>query len=437
MRLLVAYGLRNLVTRKLTTVFTAGGMALVVFVFAAVLMLSAGLRQTLVQTGSADNVVFLRKGAKAEIESSVERDVAGVLLALPEVARGTDGEPEAAREVVVLITLRKRGSERPSNVVIRGVGGQSPRLRPQVRLVAGRWPRPGTSEIATGSSIARRFVGAGIGEHLRFGAREWVVTGVFDAGATGFSSEIWGDVEQMQAAFRRDVYSLVVARLAQMPGAAASAASGPAGARDSGGTAERAMREHEGMPASDAGTGQPGDAGRPVVDAFAALRDRIGADPRLRLEVKRETRFYEEQSEMMASFLNLIGMVLPSLFALGAVLGAMITMHAAVANRVREIGTLRALGFTRRAVLGAFMLESMLLGALGGALGLALASCMQAVTISTVNFQTFAELAFSFVLTPGIAAASLAFGVGMGLLGGVLPAVRAARLDIVAALRGI
>ena len=386
---LFSYSLRNMLARRLTTALTVGGMALVVFVFAAMLMLSEGLRTTLVLTGSPDNAVLLRQGAKSEMESAVDRDQAPLVESLPQVARAADGGPLAARELVVLITLNKRGTTKPSNVVIRGIGTHSPELRPQVKLKEGRMPRFGTSEIIAGESIARRFSGTGIGESLRFAMRDWTVVGVFEAGATGFSSEVWGDVDQLMAAFRRSSYSVVVAR----------------------------MQERDGLAGLD------------------GLRAGLAADPRLQLEGKRETRFYEEQSEMMAKFLGVLGTMLPAIFSLGAIIGAMITMHAAVANRVREIGTLRAIGFQRRDILRAFLVESLLLGGSGGAIGLLLASTLQFVTISTMNFQTFSELAFSFTLSPRIALWSLLFGTFMGCLGGILPAIKAARLVIVDALR--
>lgn len=386
MALLASYSLRNLLARRMTTALTAGGMALVVFVFAAALMLAEGLRSTLVQTGSPGNALVLRKGSKSEIESVVDRNAASLVETSAEIAKAGDGAALAAREVVVLINLAKRGSGEASNVMLRGIGEKSLALRPQVRLVAGRMPRFGSSEICAGEGVARRFKGAGLGETLRFGMREWTVVGIFDAGATGFSSEIWGDADQFMSAFRRGAYTLVLVKLA---------------------------RE----------------------DGLAAFRQRLEADPRLQLDVKAESAFYAEQSEMMAKFLRILGVSLTAIFSIGAMIGAMITMHAAVAGRTGEIGTLRALGFPRRSILWAFVLEALLLGFLGGAVGLAAASGLQFFTISTMNFQTFAELAFGFALTPGIGLLSLGFGMGMGLLGGFIPALRAARIKIVDALR--
>lgn len=382
----ISYSLRNLATRRLTTALTAGGMAMVVFVFAAIQMLAAGLRATLVETGSFDNVVLIRKGSQTEVQSAVGREAAGIVESQPEVAAGADGAPLVAREAVILINLLQRRNERPGNVVLRGIGPASLALRPQVRLAAGRMPRPGSSEIAAGASIARRFRGAQLGERLRFALRDWTVVGILDAGATGFDSEIWGDVDQLQQAFRRTLYSSVILRL-----------------RD---------------PA-----------------AYPALKARLEGDPRLALEAKRETRFYADQSEAMATFLRVLGTALATIFSIGAVIGAMITMSAAVANRVAEIGTLRALGFGRGGVLAAFLLEAAFLGLLGGVAGVLGASFLQFVTVSTMNWQTFSELAFRFELTAGIAAQALLFAVGMGLAGGALPAVRAARLAIVDALR--
>lgn len=382
----LAYSARNLWTRRLTTVLTVAGMALVVFVFAATLMLVEGLQKTLVDTGSAENVVLIRKGSETEVQSGIGRDEAAILASQPEVAVGGDGQPLLARESVVLINLVKRDSDDEANVVIRGIAPASLALRPQVRLAEGRMPQPGAAEIVAGASIARRFRGAGLGENLRFGMRDWRVVGIFDAGATGFSSEIWGDVDQLMQAFRRPVYSSILFRL-----------------RERG--------------------------------AFAGFKARIETDPRLTVEAKGEIRFYADQSAAMATFLRILGTTLTLIFSVGAVIGAMITMYAAVAGRVTEIGTLRALGFGKGSILLAFLAEALFLGLLGGLAGLLCASFMQLITISTMNWQTFAELAFGFSLTAGIAAKSLAFALVMGLAGGLLPALRAARMELVEALR--
>ena len=387
MGLPLSYSIRNLWTRRLTTVLTASGMALVVFVFTAILMMAEGLKKTLVETGSPDNVVVLRKGSTSEVQSGVERIQASILETQPEVAVGADGKRLLAKEAVVLISLPKRENNRAvSNVVVRGIGEGSLALRPQVNLIRGRIPRRGLPEIMAGRKIAERFQGGGLGETLRFGLRDWTVVGVFDAGNTGFSSEIWGDADQLMQAFRRPVYSSVVFKL------------------------------HD-----------PGE--------FLPFKRRIETDPRMNLEAKRENRYYAEQSEVMSKFLNILGLSLTIIFSFGAMLGAMITMYSSVANRTSEIGTLRALGFQRGSILRAFLYEALFLGLIGGLVGLFLGSFMQLITISTMNFQTFSELAFSFALTREIAWKAIAFSLIMGFAGGFLPSLRASRMNIVEALR--
>ncbi|MCC6533475.1 MAG: ABC transporter permease [Burkholderiales bacterium] len=382
------YVARNLWARRLTTALTAGGLALVVFVFATVLMLDAGLQRTLVTTGEYDNAVVIRKGAETEIQSGIPRDQAALVELHPAVALAADGMPLASKETVVLISLLRRGDARPSNVVIRGTSGRGLALRPQVQVRAGRMFRPGTSEIVVGSNIAARFDAAALGGRLVFAQREWSVVGIFDAGASGFDSEVWGDADQLMQSFRRQAYSSMVVRLAS--------------------------------------TGR-----------FERLRADLDADPRLTLESKREQVFYSDQSKALSTFINVLGLTLSIVFSIGAMIGAMITMYASVANRVGEIGTLRALGYKRRAVLAAFLCEAMLLGLAGGAAGLLLASFMQHASFSTVNFQTFADLSFRFILTWEIAVQSMLFALVMGVCGGVLPAIRAARLSIVDALRSM
>lgn len=212
------YIARNIWARRLTTTLTAGGLALVVFVFATMLMLDAGLKQTLVTTGERDNVVLIRKGAETEVQSAISRDQAAAMEMHPAVAMNAEGRPMASREAVVLISLTKTGLSTPSNVVIRGVSPQGVTLRPQIRMVAGRVFKPGSAEIIVGSGIAKGFGGVRIGEHLRFAQRDWTVVGHFDAGGSGFDSEIWGDVDQLMQSFRRGSYSSMVVRLAQQDG---------------------------------------------------------------------------------------------------------------------------------------------------------------------------------------------------------------------------
>ena len=383
----ISYSYRNLLARRLTTFLTAAGMALVVFVFAAVLMLAEGLRQTLVYTGSYDNAMVLRAGTETEVQSVLYRTQAGIVASQPEIAAGPVG-PLVASEAIILVNLPRRGTGQPGNVMIRGVQPPSFALRREVRLAQGRWFHPGSNEIVAGAQIAQRYQGAGLGETVRFAMRDWRVMGVFDAGNTGFSSEIWGDVEQLLQAFRRTAFSSATLRL-----------SDPA--------------------------------------AFDGLKARLESDPRLPVQVRREVEFYEAQSRRLADFIRLLGLVLTAIFGLGAVLGAMITMYAQVWTRINEIGTMRALGFQRFHILIAFLLEAGLLGALGWVIGMLPASLLNFITLSTINWSSFAEITFRFTLTPEILLKSLAFGLGMGLVGGLLPALKAARLPLIDALRAV
>ena len=382
------YIFRSFGARRLTAAMTVLGIALVVFVFAAVLMMANGIRRTLQATGSEENVLVLRKAANSETLSVLDRDVATLVTGMPEVARSETGAPLSSREAVVIINMQKL-SGGMSNVTVRGVEPPAFELRPQVRLVDGRQFRWGAREIIVGRSIAQRFANAGIGSRIKFAGGSWSVVGVFDSGGSGFDSEIWGDSNQIMDAFRRSSYSTLTLKL-----------------RDP--------------------------------EAFTAFVAAWEADNRLlRYDAKIEKKFFEEQSEMMATFIRILGLFITVIFSIGATIGAMITMYGAVANRTTEIGTLRALGFQRRSILVAFLAEALLLALSGAIVGVALASLLQLVTISTLNFTSFSELAFSFSLSPPIAVSAVAFALVMGLLGGVLPAFRAARLDIVGALRAV
>jgi ABC-type lipoprotein release transport system permease subunit len=386
MKVPISYSYRNLLTRKLTTILTVSGMGLVVFVFSAVLMLAEGLEKTLVQSGSFDNVVVIRKAAESEVQSGIDKLQADIVEMLPQISVDSDGERFFAKELVVLITLPKKFTDKTSSVTIRGIGTKSMLVRSSVRLVKGRMLRTGTSEIIVGVSVAKRFKNLEIGKTLRFGMRDWNIVGLFDAGNTSFSSEIWADVNQLMQTFRRNVYSSLIFKL-----------------RD----------PYE----------------------FEMVKGIIENDPRLTLEAMRETKYYEKQSAVMAKFLRILGISLTSVFSLGAIIGAMITMYSAVANRISEIGTMRALGFTRMNILIAFLIESLFLGLCGGIVGLFFASFLQLYTVSTLNFQTFSELAFTFSLNLKTILLGMGFSLVMGFLGGLFPAYRASRMNIVDALR--
>ena len=387
MKLPLSYSYRNLWQRRLTSSLTMGGIALVVFVFAAVLMLANGITQTMVSTGSDNNVVVVRKSAQTEMMSAVSRESASVIASMPEVETTVKGLPLSSPEVSIIINLLKIGTSDMGNVIVRGVAAEGVVIRPQLRIVEGRMFQTGSSEIIVGSSIHARFKGCNIGQTLKFGAREWTISGVFEAEKSGFDSEIWGDAEQLLQAFNRPVFSSMALRLRN-------------------------------------------------VNDFASFQSRLAADPRLQqLEAKREKLFFSEQSETMAAFIRILGLVITVIFSFGAVIGAMITMYASVANRTSEIGTLRALGFKRRSILSAFLIESLFLSGIGGAFGLVIASGLQFVSISTINFGSFSEVAFGFTLSTSIVTSSMLFSLFMGFVGGFIPAVRASRLDIITALR--
>lgn len=389
MQIPLKYILRSAVSRRLTTVITMLGIALVVFVFTAVLMMANGVQKTLRSTGSDDNMIVVRKAAMSEIMSILDRDAAGIVVSMPQVARFPDGRPMSSKEVVVIINLNKLGGEGISNVTVRGVEEAAFQLRPQVRMIEGRMFRWGAREVIAGAGITNRFVGAQIGEKVKFGGDIWTVVGIFDSAGSGFDSELWGDLNQIADAFKRASFSTVTMRLKNP-------------------------------------------------DDFDAVLSAFAGDNRLQYFVpKREKKFFEEQSEMMATFIRILGIFITVIFSTGAMIGAMITMYGSVANRTVEIGTMRALGFYRRSIMLAFLIESIVLSVGGGAIGLGLASVLQFFTISTLNFGSFSELAFSFALSPQIIAQALGFSLLMGLLGGFLPSVRAARLNIIQALRAV
>lgn len=381
----VYYSVRSLAARRLSTGVTVLGLALVVFVFAAVLMLAAGVERALAAGGSPENVVLLREGATAELVSAVDRATVRVASTLPEVATAPTGEPLVAPEVVVIVAL-PRGESGFVNATARGVTAESWLARPAVRLVEGRAPHPGADEVALGAALVGRTEGAFVGGELRLLGRRWRVVGSLSAEGSAFESELWFDGRRLAEAARRPTPSSAIVRLR-------SAA------------------------------------------AVAPFLARLEADPRFEVKAVREDLYWEELASGTATFVRVLGLFVSVVFAVGAALGAMITMYAQVAARVRELGTLRALGFRRRSVLAGVVLEGALLGGAGGLIGGAAAFLLRFVQLRTLNFQTFSEVRFSFVPTPGILAAALLFGAAMGLAGSLLPALRAARLGVLDALR--
>ncbi len=381
-----SYTIRSIAKHKITSALTIAGITLVVFVFAGALMLSNGIRETLVATGNPENVTIIRKASQTEVQSIISYDQAQIIKTSPEIAKDSDGDPLFTNEVYVLISLQKRQSGEEANIVVRGISDKSIAVRGNVRLVEGRMWQDAGSEIIAGVSAANQYKGCAIGEKVRFGTRDWTVVGIFEAGGSGHESEIWCDVRQAADAFRRPVYSSLTMRLAD--------------------------------PAQ-----------------FETLKARIENDPRLPMDVKRERDYYEAQSRTMSTFINIAGTVISIIFSLGAIVGAMITMYAAVANRTKEIGTLRALGFSRISILATFLFEALLISFIGGALGVVGAYFLNFVRISTTNWDTFSEIAFNFHLSPDIVISALIFSVVMGFVGGFLPAVQASRLKIIESLR--
>ncbi len=387
MKIPLSYSFRNLWTRRLTTGLTVLGIALVVFVFAATLMLSNGLRETLVATGADENAIVIRKSALSEGQSFVTREQANIVKTQPEVVTLSDGTPMATSDVVVSINVPKRGDNGLTNLVVRGVSSQALEIRKrQVELIDGRMYQSGLQEVIIGKAVQERFQGFDLGGAFRMAGTDWTIVGIFDGHGTGFDSEVWGDVGIMLPAIRRPSFSSVTVRLKN---------------------------------ASD----------------FDSLKARLEHDPRMTVDLKREKQYYDEQSQGTSAFITFIGATVTFIFSFGAMIGAMITMYAAVSNRTQEIGTLRSLGFRRRSVLAAFLLEALLLALIGGVLGVVASSALQFITISTTNWSTFSELAFGFNLSGGIVFAALSFAVIMGIVGGFLPAVRASQLKIVEALR--
>lgn len=388
MKIPFKYTIRNFGTRRLTTVITISGIALVVFVFAAVLMMAYGVKKTLVSTGSPDNVKITRKAANGEISSIIDGDTQGIIKSLPYISKKPDGTPIISDEPVVIINLEKSNGSGVSNITVRGVSPIVNELRPQMKIIDGRMFRFGVRELIVGKSIASQFKGAQIGSSVKFAGDNWKIVGIFSTDGSGFDSEMWGDEVQLLSAFNRgSTVSSVTLRLDN-------------------------------------------------IQHYDSFINAFNKDRRLQqFEAKPEQRYFEEQSEIMSAFIKYLGLFVTIIFSIGATIGAMITMYAAVANRTVEVGTLRALGFSRRSILIAFLTESLFIALAGGLVGIVLASLLQFISISTLNFNSFSELAFSFALSPDIVLWTLFFAVIMGFIGGFLPSVRAARMNIVNALR--
>ena len=383
------YNIRSLAVRKATTVASASGIALVVFVLASTLMLNAGIKKTMATAGNPDNAIVLRMGSDAELGSVIEDASGPLILAAPGGKADERGQPLGVGETVVVGAMEKLGETGFTNVTIRGVTDDVMRFRPEAHLVAGRAPRAGTDEAIVGARIRGRIRGVDLDQSFDIKKNRPVkVVGIFDANGSAYESEVWVDRDLVRQAYGRlGIVSSVRVRL------------------DS--------------PAK-----------------FDAFRAGVENDKRLGLQALRESTFYEKQSEGAAIFVGALGTVVSVFFAIGAMIGAMITMYAAVANRQREIGTLRALGFSRSSVMVSFLLEAVILSIIGGAIGAVASLSMSFVHPSMVNPASWSEIVFSFDPTAGVMLKALVFAGGMGLIGGLFPAVRAARTSPLKAIRG-
>ena len=388
MGLISSYNLRSMTVRKATAVMTAMGIAMVVAVFVMTLALAQGFRATLVASGSPQNAIVLRKGATAETTSGVVRTDVPIVEALPQVARRADNLPMASPELVVAIALPRRSDNQAANVPVRGVGPRAYDVRDTLKMVEGRRFTPGTREINAGHLAVGRFQGLELGHTVKFGGATWNVVGIFTAEDASFESEIWGDADLMQPAFQRNGYQSITVKLAD-----------------------------------------------PTL--FDSFRAAVESDPRLYLKPQREQDYYTEQSRAMTTVIRVFGTFVTLILSIGAMFGAMNTMYAAVAYRTREIGTLRALGFSRFRIVTAFLAESIALAVIGGLIGCVLALPVHGLSTGTTNFSSFSEVAFKFRITPALMAGGLVFSALMGAVGGLLPAIRAARIPVARALREI
>ena len=386
----IRYNVRNLLVRRTTTIAAALGVGLVVFVLAAALMLNEGLARTLDLSGHDDTAIVLRKGSDSEMPSSIEDKAMGLIKVAPGVKAGKDGLPAVIGESVVVLFQELTNGKGKSNVTLRGVPlDQIIAFRPEVKIIEGKMAATGTNEVVVGTRIVGRFKGLEIGNSIELRKNRAVkVVGVFESAGSSFESEVWGDVDYIRQAFGREgVVSSVRVKLE-------SAA---------------------------------------LFEGFEAA---VELDKQLGLEAVTEPDFYRRQSENTSIFITAMGTLVAVFFSIGAMIGATITMYGSVAHRRREIGVLRAIGFSRSAILVSFLLESVMLSLLGAAVGTVASLGMGMVKFSMLNFTTFSEIVFEFHATPEILVKSIVFGGVMGVIGGFLPAVRAARTPPIEAMKG-
>ncbi|HLN57846.1 MAG TPA: ABC transporter permease [Thermoanaerobaculia bacterium] len=384
------YSIRNLFVRRVSTAMTVFVVCLVVTVFLFVLALWQGVSRTLSVTASTRNVITMRVGSQAEMQSVVTKDAYETIRSLPGIERSPSGESYVSAELISLVNLPREDGQ-TANVQVRGMDPIGFSMRPGVRIVGGRMFTVGTNEAVVSKNLANRFAGMKIGDTIKTGSYRWVVVGHFDASGSAYESEIWTDARDLQGQTKRQIFSSIFVR------------------------------------ASDS-------------EAAARYIEAVKGDQRLKLEGKTEKKYYEEQM-ITGAPIKILAILVGIFTAIGASFGAMNTMYAQVAARTREIGTLRAIGFSRRSVLASFIFEALLLCLIGGVIGTALAFLLFNLILTkptgTMNFRTFSEVLFNFRLTPPLMIGGLVFSLAMGLLGGFFPAARAARLKIINALREI
>ena len=389
MALPVTYNIRNVFVRWRTTGFTVLGVTLVVAVYVLLLSMAAGIQQSSGHTGDKRNIMIVRKGSTAESSSLISKEHSRLIPFMPEIAQDAQGHPLVSADVIILISLPRRDGKGEANVVMRGISSLGMELRPQVKLVNGRWFTPGKRELVVSSRMAGRFANFDLGQSFRTSGKDLTVVGWFDGGGSAFDSEIWMDTDEARSIFDRENYSSLLVRLAD--GAAAG-----------------------------------------------SFTNRIETDKRLSLRAGPEVGYYASQTKAAGVFVFL-GNFLAIAMSIGAVFAAMNTLYASVGARTREIGTLRVLGYSRRAILFSFILEGAFLAFIGGVLGCAAAWALHLYfgTTATMSFESFSEMMFRFRITPLLVGKGLLFSVIVGFCGSLLPAIRAARLPVIAALKSV
>lgn len=387
------YNFKSVFVRWRSTAATVLGVALVVTVFILLHAMAAGLEKSSANTGDPRNIMIVRKGSTAESSSIVSREQLKLIQFLPQIARDAHGNPIISADLVVIISLPRRDGTGEANVTMRGLTSMGKELRPQVKLVQGRWFIPGKREAVVSMKMAQRFAETDVGQTFRTGGKDLTVVGWFDGDNSAFDSEIWMDADEARSVFDRENYSSLLARLADTNNA-------------------------------------------------AAFVNRIESDKRMALRADFETKYYAEQT-LTAMPIKFLGSFLALAMSIGAVFAAMNTMYAAVGARTREIGTLRVLGFRRRVILASFNLEGAILAGIGGVIGCSLALLAQwfcvafGVHFGTLSFNTFSEVIFQFRITPMLVAEGMLFAIIVGVAGSFFPAIRAARLPVIAALKAV